>query len=1086
MQPRKHFFKEFHRLKNNYNLSFGSLKKWTTRGSSTEYWNNKLNEARFRVMRIEKRRERNARITHRIGVRIKGRVRTRRPRYTRRLLNPRGRVSAARGHEMNVLNQQFQINLNRNNPRTVTTYHSLTVQEILTTINIRAREMVLIEVGGIGFQMKDNAQKQLLIEQMQNVLIHSRRPSTWDEIMQDLMVNPNATIRIKRMIRTKHPHWSGDFFKYVHLLPQMDLQYLDIYSDISKGDHSFGCLYIAFRTLGMSTSKLQKFASLSHRSFDNKYIPLKSLRTIAKILQIKIRVRQVYTSNKKTRSFGNSEEIYSIVLYEDHYFANVQTEYTTYSIKNYFKVKDEPNWNSIVKKRANGNYQRDFKGRYINSRKLVEILLEHKETHLRPLTTEELMFAAYFDPVKHKITNLEYTDEDTRLAEYKDRHTTHNYYTCYFDFEAETKSEKNQPYLVCCAFRDLEYKKSFRKPVDFLKYLSTLVQWELHDSRDFHILCIAHNLRYDIQFLLKYLNNVRSMINPGAKVYTVTGDFFSYELQRKITIKFKDCWAVIHMPLRDFAESFNLKSAKEVMPYDIYDQNSIARGKYKISKAIAYLEKEEDKPQFLQNIVRWGCKLKGGYFDLIKYSKKYCHMDVEVMKKGYEKFRKWMLEITQKDIDHLLTITSLVFQQALKEGVFSDVVELSGVPREFIQSAVVGGRVMCRENKKFHTKVKIQDFDAVSCYPSAMARMKGCLKGKPKIIPEDKLKYEELQKFDGYFVEIEIIKVNKHRSFPLISYKRDDCRRFVNETGTMYVDKTTLEDLIEFQKIEFKIIRGYYFDEGRHPQINEFINVLFEERKKKKKEGNPIQSAYKTLMNSFYGRTIMNAINYRCTFKYGEDSLYEFLQMNERHWKYYVNITDTMFMVKMNKSIVEHFSMPHVGVEILSMAKRIMNEVMCLAEDIGAQIWYTDTDSMHITEADIPKLAKAYKEKYGKELIGRDLGQFHCDFSFDHDKENEVLPVAVESYFLAKKTYIDKVECIRDGEKCYEYHIRMKGIPEKCILQHESNKHPMEIYKDLFEGKTYTFDLCKGIRFKSHVDFSMSTVLKFTRTIHIV
>jgi len=30
------------------------------------------------------------------------------------------------------------------------------------------------------------------------------------------------------------------------------------------------------------------------------------------------------------------------------------------------------------------------------------------------------------------------------------------------------------------------------------------------------------------------------------------------------------------------------------------------------------------------------------------------------------------------------------------------------------------------------------------------------------------------------------------------------------------------------------------------------------------------------------------------------------------------------------------------------MSKRIMNEVMCLAEDLGIEIYYTDTDSMHI------------------------------------------------------------------------------------------------------------------------------------------
>lgn len=33
---------------------------------------------------------------------------------------------------------------------------------------------------------------------------------------------------------------------------------------------------------------------------------------------------------------------------------------------------------------------------------------------------------------------------------------------------------------------------------------------------------------------------------------------------------------------------------------------------------------------------------------------------------------------------------------------------------------------------------------------------------------------------------------------------------------------------------------------------------------------------------------------------------------------------------------------------ILDQSKRLMNEVCCLAEDLGIDIYYTDTDSMHI------------------------------------------------------------------------------------------------------------------------------------------
>ena len=60
-----------------------------------------------------------------------------------------------------------------------------------------------------------------------------------------------------------------------------------------------------------------------------------------------------------------------------------------------------------------------------------------------------------------------------------------------------------------------------------------------------------------------------------------------------------------------------------------------------------------------------------------------------------------------------------------------------------------------------------------------------------------------------------------------------------------------------------------------------------------------------------------------------------------------------------------------------------MNEVMCLAEDIDIPIFYQDTDSMHLPEEDVPKLETAFMEKYGRQLNGKELGQFHPDFEMD-------------------------------------------------------------------------------------------------------
>jgi hypothetical protein len=89
----------------------------------------------------------------------------------------------------------------------------------------------------------------------------------------------------------------------------------------------------------------------------------------------------------------------------------------------------------------------------------------------------------------------------------------------------------------------------------------------------------------------------------------------------------------------------------------------------------------------------------------------------------------------------------------------------------------------------------------------------------------------------------------------------------------MFVDKTTLEDLLEFHKIKFEIIRGYYFNEGHNTGINDVIKYLFEERKKKKKEDNPIQETFKLIMNSAYGKSLMKPILTKIHFKNSKEKM---------------------------------------------------------------------------------------------------------------------------------------------------------------------------------------------------------------------
>jgi hypothetical protein len=268
----------------------------------------------------------------------------------------------------------------------------------------------------------------------------------------------------------------------------------------------------------------------------------------------------------------------------------------------------------------------------------------------------------------------------------------------------------------------------------------------------------------------------------------------------------------------------------------------------------------------------------------------------------------------------------------------------------------------------------VNDFDAVSLYPSAMKRM-GFLKGKPKVITD----WKDHESWDGYFIEVEIKHVGIHRAFPLMSHVNENgVRMFTNDMvgKRLRVDKTTLEDMIKFQKVEYEFIKGYYFNDGMNYTIQDTITTLFNTRKKLKSEGNPAQEVYKLIMNSGYGKSIMKPIETSSHFFNNFEDFEKYWAINHAHIKD-GECFDNIHKIKKIKPISEHSNIAHVGACILSMSKRIMNEVMCCAEDEGIQLMYQDTDSIHLKDCDIGKLAEKIESKYGRKLIGKDLGQFN-------------------------------------------------------------------------------------------------------------
>ena len=79
--------------------------------------------------------------------------------------------------------------------------------------------------------------------------------------------------------------------------------------------------------------------------------------------------------------------------------------------------------------------------------------------------------------------------------------------------------------------------------------------------------------------------------------------------------------------------------------------------------------------------------------------------------------------------------------------------------------------------------------DANSLYPSAIIKI-GFLKGKPKVVYNKS--YENISKYDGYYIRIRVKKIGKKLDFPLLSVidKKTGVRNFTNDLvdEIIYID----------------------------------------------------------------------------------------------------------------------------------------------------------------------------------------------------------------------------------------------------------------------------------------------------------
>ena len=637
-----------------------------------------------------------------------------------------------------------------------------------------------------------------------------------------------------------------------------------------------------------------------------------------------------------------------------------------------------------------------------------------------------------------------------------------------------------------------------------------------------------HNAGFDGRFFMKYC--VGNVIQKGQKIMSMKLRYNN----NSITIR--DSYSVIPFKLAKFPECFNedfvgTNVQKEVFPYDFYTYdrvskclNNSTRGQnrnvetnecqnldmskrfpqeFPIGDALIY-KTDLLKKIFIKNVQKLQhSDIEPTMFNPMLYCEFYCRQDVEVLRIGFNAFRKMcMREPINEDIVNHLTIPSLA-NKLLTKNVFipnKKIFMYRGNVQHYLQQFVRGGRCMSAENKVVALKdTTLFDFDARSLYPSAMARMftvEGVVeplkdvdgdvvynsRHLPNILihafDESQIEGAEDKYISQFFITIDIVEIGKCRKFPIISKRTENGVMYVNECCRMYVDMITLQDLITFQDISFKIVEGYIMKGNRDYRIQTFIKGLFDKRNEFKNNGNPTQLAIKLLMNSMYGKAIQKPIAVKRKVINTEDFHYFFC----KNCHFFIEsqpIGDgSKTIVQFEKDIEKQFNNVVFGITVLSMSKRIMNEVMCLAEDLGVNIYYQDTDSMFIEASGMSTLSETFKNKYGRELIGDKMGQFHNDIE-------EVKDGYIKDLMVVGKKVYHSVVANDNGETGEHY--RMKGIPqdvvEKCAVD-KYNGCIQVIYEDLLSGNTIDFDLLNNDRccFRMTND-RIEHVMKFSRKI---
>jgi hypothetical protein len=786
-----------------------------------------------------------------------------------------------------------------------------------------------------------------------------------------------------------------------------------------------------------------------------KYINIKDLHSICKILEIRIDIKKYDKRQDGTYTYGKEfSTTVQIALHNDHFFY--------YEPRKYSRSFAEEYINPLTRERALQKYKLKpniIEGKQISNLRLIGMLedaglmIEHDILQRLPIDINMQEEKISLDHLEYEQVGFRFLKKDPTeiiLNLFADLETAHNdgsvndqNQRILEDYKSEYYEHRHVPILGTIRFGEhtitfqIEYGKSVW--CGMRNAVAELIKEFKKNTKEFRVNIYFHNSKYDSTVLSPELNYISVCRNRGQVYYDEI-------IIEGVQVKILDSYKMLPYKLSELGDKFKLPEnlrKQECVNYEWHnDLNNI--NKFIPIEEYRNLLNETQQKLFDEVIKKESqqLKVKHGFFNPTALYAYYNVFDVKVLQAAFHEFQLLINEIIDKlnkqfkcnhkiNISQFNTISSLAHYICCIYGAYEGTFMSTGHLRRFISQAVHGGRTTCTEvsNGKYINK-KVAGEDANSLYPSAIMRMPGVPIGKAKRIYSPH--YEDLCNKDYYVINIVITEVNKRQNLPMIRYQNDNKTiDYVNEArpDVITVDKFYLEDLIRFHKIKFHIIDGVYWNECFNTRLKQIIQILYDFRLEAKKGGkNSLDEALKLMLNSIYGKTIMKTVSERLKIIPAEN--FDSYFTTYYHVIKEVKKLNSMKFYSKECNIDASYSMPHVGTMILSMSKRIMNEVVDILTDAKAEIYYTDTDSLYYEAKYRDILISEYHRLYDKDLIGKQLGQFKNDLDVKGESA-----VAIDSVFVQKKLYVCVLQSIENPEKM-KIKMRSKGVSEEALKRH--------------------------------------------------